>query len=140
MVQGKDRLAGRGQSQGWGSVEVLEAMAKRVHSANDQILLALAILSVAFCLRVSEATSILGVDLVQDEAHVRFYDFKTKDKWVKRPAGSYMCRIIGFIRLQMAIQGRSAELPVVWGGANKLGEAMSRILRETEFRGLRWYC
>ena len=51
MVRGKDRMAGRGQSQDWGSVEVVETMAKRVQSAEDKLVVVLAILSVAFCLR-----------------------------------------------------------------------------------------
>ena len=140
MVRGKDRMAGRGQSQGWGSVEVVEAMAKRVQSAEDKLVVALAILSVAFYLRISEAASVRGIDLDQGNAYVRFYDFKTKDRWIKRPAGSYVCRLIGFVRLQMAIQGRSAQLPVFKGGTKKLIEPMTRLLRETEFRDLRWHC
>ena len=70
-------------------------MAKRVQSAEDKLVVALAILSVAFCLRVSEAASVRGIDLDQSDAYVRFYDFKTKDRWIKRPAGSYVCRLIG---------------------------------------------
>ena len=46
MVRGKDRLAGRGSSQGWGSPEVLECMAKRASRAEDKIVVALAVLSI----------------------------------------------------------------------------------------------
>ena len=80
------------------------------------------------------------MDLVQDLAFVGLYDFKTRDKWIKRPPGSYVCKLIWFIRLQMAIQGRSVATPVFKGGSKKLGEAMSRVLQETEFRDLRWHC
>ena len=114
-------------------------MAKAVYSAEDKIVVGLAILSVCCCLRISEAASIRGVDLVQDEAYVQFYDYKTKDKWVKRPAGTYICRVIGFLRLQMAILGHNAQLPLFRGGSRKLGECMARLLRGTEFRDLQWH-
>ena len=140
MVRGKDRLAGRGSSQGWGSLEVLQCMAKRASRAEDKIVVALAVPSIIYCLRISEAASIRSIDLVQDEAFVRFYDFKCKDKWIKHPAGVHVCRIIRFIRLQMAIQGRRVALPVFSGGAKKLGQAMARLLSDFEFRDLRWHC
>ena len=89
MVRGKDRLAGRGSSHGWGSLEVLECMAKRASTAEDKIMVALAVSSIIYCPRISEAASIRSINLVQDEAFVRFYNFKCKDKWIKRPAG--MC-------------------------------------------------
>ena len=133
MVRSKDRLAGKGPSQGWGSLKVLEVMARRAHRYEDKVVVSLAILSIVFCLRISEATSIRGIDLDQSSAFVRLYDFKTKDKWIKRPAGTYVCRIVGFLRLQM-------ELPVFKGGSQKLGEAMARLVRETDYRDLRWHC
>ena len=94
-------------------------------SMEEKIVVGLSILSVAYCMRVSEAASVRGIILVQDEAYIRFYDFKTKDRWVKRPAGTYICRIIGFIRLQMAIQGRSPQLTVFRGGV--YGKTTTRI-------------
>ena len=108
--------------------------------AEDRIVVALAALSIVYSLRISEAASIRSIDLVQEEAFIRFYDFKCKDKWVKRPAGVYVCRLIGFMRLQTAIQGRKVALPLFKGGARKLGQAMANLLRETEFKDLRWHC
>ena len=67
MVRGKDRLAGKGASQGWGSVEVLECMAKRAFKAEERVVVALAALSIVYCLRISEAASTRSIDLVQEE-------------------------------------------------------------------------
>ena len=54
-----------------------------------------------------------------DAAFVRFYDFKTKDKQIKRLVGMYVCQLIGALPLQMAIH---ATLPIVTRGSKKLGE------------------
>ena len=50
MVRGKDWLARLGASQGWGSLETLEAMAKRVRNAEEKIVVPMAKLSVVYCL------------------------------------------------------------------------------------------
>ena len=83
MVRGKDRMTGKGPSQGWVSLEVVDTTAKRARTYKDKIVVSLAILSVVFGLQTSEAVSMRGVDLDQESAFVQFYDFKTKDKWVK---------------------------------------------------------
>ena len=70
MVRGKDRMAGKGPSQGWGSLEVLEVMARRAHKYEDNIVVSLAILSVVFCFCISEVASIRGVDFDQSSAFV----------------------------------------------------------------------
>ena len=48
--------------------------------------------------------------------------------------------LIGFMRLQLAIQGRKVALPVFKGGARKLGQAMATLLQENGFKDLRWPC
>ena len=102
---------------------MLECMARRASRVEDRIVVAPAALSIVYCLRISEAASIRSIDL----------------KWVKRPAGVYVCRLMGFMRLHMAIQGKKVALPVFKGGARKLGQAMATLLK-TEFRDLRWHC
>ena len=55
------------------------ARGTRGHVQAGALGVGLAILSVAYCMRVSEAASVRSIALVQDEAYVQFYDFQTKD-------------------------------------------------------------
>ena len=139
LVRGKERLAGAGRSQRWGSLEVLEVMGRRAQSPHERLVAALAVLSTAYCLRIGEAASIRAVDLLQSKSSIRFFDQKSKRQWVTRPAGSYIDRLSGFLRLQVSIQGRSPYLPIIAGGTRALSATMSRLLEGTEFHGITWH-
>ena len=129
LVRGKERLAGAGRSQRWGSLEVLEVMGRRAQPPHERLV-------TAYCLRIGEAASIRAVDLLQSKSSICFFDQKTKRQWVTRPAGSYIDRLSGFLRLQVSIQGRSPYLPVVAGGTRALSATMSKLLEGTEFHGI----
>ena len=139
LVRGKERLAGAGRWQRWGSLEVLEVMGHRAQSPHERLVTALAVLSTAYCLRIGEAASIRAVDLLQSKSSIRFFDLKSKRQWVTRPPGSYIDRLSGFLRLQVSIQGRSPYLPIVAGGTWALSATMSRLLEGTEFHGITWH-
>ena len=127
LVRGKQRMASQGRSQRWGSLGVLEAMGSRTQSPQERMVIALALLSTAYCLRLNEAANIRAIDLQQSAWSIRFYDQKSRRQWVTRPFGDYMNRIFGFLRLQVSIQGRAPYLQVVASGAR----AMAKLLEGT---------
>ena len=139
LVRGKERMAGHGRSQRWGSLEVLETMGRRAQSPHERMVVALALLSTAYCLRVNEAPSIRAIDLQQSASTIRFYDQKSRRQWVTRPSGDCSNRIFGFVRLQVRIQGRSPYLLIVAGGARALSATMAKILVGTEYHGITWH-
>ena len=98
LVRGKERMAGQGRTQRWGSLEVLEAMGRRAQSPHERMVVALAFLLTACCLRVNEATSIKAIDLQQSASTIQFYDQRSRRQWVTKPSGDYINRIFCFLR------------------------------------------
>ena len=68
-----------------------------------------------------------------------FFDSKTRQRWISRPASSYVTRLLGFIRAMVLRLGRKPSQHIVKGGVRSIQTSMVCLLAHTEFKHLRWH-
>ena len=115
-VRAKDRRS-KFKARGWGSLAAIWTMAQAAESDEDLLVCTSAVLATAFCLRISESTSIRVQDPDLVAATVSYFDEKTRRCWITRPASTYIVRLMGFARAAALRLGRKPFQPLVQGGA-----------------------
>ena len=138
IVRAKDKVQHLA-ARGWGSLSALWAMAEAAQTDEEMLVTAIAVLAIAYCNRIGESASIRVQDIDQAGGTVSFFDRKTRNRWITRPASTYARRLLGFIRATALRLGRRPGQPLVKGGARAIQQVMVRLLQDTEYSHLRWH-
>ena len=108
-------------------------MTQLADHGNDLLITSIAIMSVAFYLRIIEAASIRVRNLAADSATVTFFDKKTHHCWITRLTSSYILRFMQCTRATALRLGRKSIEPLVKGGCKTLEAAMCRSLAGIDY-------
>ena len=135
IVRAKDEVSHL-SARGWGSLSALWSMAQNAEGDEVVLVVALATSAVGFCNQLGRRRQ-CGSN--QAEGAVSIFDSKTRQRWISRPAGSCIRRLLRFIKATTLRLGRRPCQNIVKGGTKAIQASMVRLLAHTEYRHLTWH-
>ena len=139
VVKALAKRAARGrQPKQWATVGDLEALGRyQPHWAWARVYL-LALLSVVYCLRISDAASITWAGIATP-GQFTFFDLKVNKCWATYPLAPYLDKLRAAVaRLRRADHAEDA--PIVPGGTATLRALWQEFTKNTCAQGKGWHC